>query len=59
LLLSLLPLPLTAAPLAAQTIPRNTVAAALRDGGFVIVMRHANSPRQPPDAAMPVRWARP
>ncbi len=42
---------LAAAPLAAQTIPRNILAAALRDGGFVIVMRHASSPHQPPDAA--------
>lgn len=42
---------LAAAPLAAQTIPRDGLAAALRDGGFVIVMRHANSPRAAPDAA--------
>jgi phosphohistidine phosphatase SixA len=51
MLFALLSVLLTATPLAAQTLPRNTLAAALRDGGFVIVMRHANSPRQPPDAA--------
>lgn len=37
-------------PLAAQTIPAATLSA-LRDGGLVIVMRHANSPRGAPDAA--------
>ena len=42
---------LAATPLAAQTIARNVLAAALRDGGFVIVVRHASSPAQPPDAA--------
>jgi phosphohistidine phosphatase SixA len=42
---------LAAAPLAGQTLPRNGLAAALRAGGYVIVMRHANSPRQAPDAA--------
>lgn len=41
---------LAASPLAAQTIPRNELAATLRAGGLVIVMRHANSPRQAPDA---------
>lgn len=35
----------------AQTIDRGVLVEALRDGGFVIVMRHANSPRQLPDAA--------
>jgi len=34
----------------AQTISRDKLAATLREGGFVIVMRHANSPRQAPDA---------
>ncbi|MFO7326133.1 MAG: histidine phosphatase family protein [Pseudomonadota bacterium] len=38
------------APLAAQTDPADTLAA-LRQGGLVIVMRHANSPREAPDAA--------
>jgi hypothetical protein len=42
---------LAAAPLAGQTLPRNQLAAALRAGGYVIVMRHANSPRQGLDAA--------
>jgi phosphohistidine phosphatase SixA len=35
----------------AQTITREALAGALADGGFVIVMRHANSPRELPDAA--------
>lgn len=42
---------LAATSLAAQTVPRNTLAAELRQGGFVIVMRHASSPRELPDAA--------
>jgi phosphohistidine phosphatase SixA len=42
---------LATTPLGAQTLPRNELAAALRAGGYVIVMRHANSPRQAPDAA--------
>jgi len=41
---------LATSPLTAQTIPAATLAS-LRDGGFIIVMRHANSPRQTPDAA--------
>ncbi|HWL63575.1 MAG TPA: histidine phosphatase family protein [Steroidobacteraceae bacterium] len=41
---------LATSPLVAQTIPAATLAS-LRDGGFVIVMRHANSPRETPDAA--------
>ncbi|MDQ2639807.1 MAG: histidine phosphatase family protein [Pseudomonadota bacterium] len=41
---------LATSPLMAQTIPAATLAS-LRDGGFIIVMRHANSPRQTPDAA--------
>ncbi|MFO1505085.1 MAG: histidine phosphatase family protein [Steroidobacteraceae bacterium] len=42
---------LAALPAPAQTISRDILASALRDGGFVIVMRHANSPREAPDAA--------
>lgn len=37
--------------LAAQTVPRAELAARLRQGGLVIVMRHASSPRELPDAA--------
>jgi hypothetical protein len=33
----------------AQEIPRAVLADALRDGGYVIVMRHASSPRELPD----------
>lgn len=50
LLGSLLVALLAAAPLGAQTTPAAT-AGALRAGGYVIVMRHANSPREAPDAA--------
>jgi phosphohistidine phosphatase SixA len=35
-----------------QTIPPDSVATALRAGGYVLVMRHASSPRPPPDAAL-------
>ena len=35
----------------AQTISKNDLADALRAGGYVIVMRHASSPRQRPDAS--------
>lgn len=42
---------LIATSVAAQTVPRTALAAELRQGGFVILMRHASSPRQPPDAA--------
>lgn len=42
---------LAATSLAAQTVPRTALAAELRKGGLVIVMRHANSPRELPDAA--------
>jgi phosphohistidine phosphatase SixA len=42
---------LAATGLAAQTLPRSELAAALRAGGYVIVMRHANSPHDAPDAA--------
>ena len=49
---ALLPLLLLAATApGAQTISRDKLAATLREGGLVIVMRHANSPRQAPDAA--------
>ncbi len=34
-----------------QDISGEALVGALRQGGFVIVMRHANSPRQAPDAA--------
>lgn len=37
--------------LQAQTVAGEILADALRAGGFVIVMRHANSPRELPDAA--------
>ena len=36
----------------AQTLSTDSVAAALRAGGYVIVMRHASSPGTPPDAAL-------
>ena len=42
---------LTSATVWAQTIAKDDLAAALRDGGYVIVMRHASSPREAPDAA--------
>lgn len=42
---------LAATHLAAQTLPRTALVAQLRKGGYVIVMRHANSPRELPDAA--------
>jgi phosphohistidine phosphatase SixA len=51
LLMTALILGLAAVPAAAQMLPRNELASALRAGGFVIVMRHANSPHQAPDAA--------
>jgi phosphohistidine phosphatase SixA len=41
---------LGAAAAQAQTIAREDLAAALRSGGYVIVMRHASSPREAPDA---------
>jgi phosphohistidine phosphatase SixA len=50
MLVGALGLLLAAAALAAQTMSRDKLATTLREGGFVIVMRHANSPRQPPDA---------
>jgi phosphohistidine phosphatase SixA len=34
---------------AGQTLSGGALVAALREGGFVIVMRHASSPEQPPD----------
>lgn len=42
---------LAATSFAAQTAQRSTLAAELRQGGFVILMRHASSPRELPDAA--------
>jgi len=36
---------------ATQTLPSDSVPAALRKGGYVIVMRHASSPQTPPEAA--------
>lgn len=42
---------LAAMSFAAQTAQRSTLAAELRQGGFVILMRHASSPRELPDAA--------
>src|SRR3989338_2417103 len=41
---------LAAGPLQSQTISRDIFVDVLRDGGFIIVMRHASSPRQPPEA---------
>ena len=35
----------------AQPLSSEQIAAALRGGGYVLVMRHARSPRTPPDAA--------
>lgn len=35
--------------LAAQSLSNDTLVAALQKGGYVIVMRHASSPRQTPD----------
>jgi phosphohistidine phosphatase SixA len=48
----LLLLVLAAMPTAhAQTLAGKDLVAALRAGGFVILMRHASSPRTPPDSA--------
>ena len=35
-----------------QSLSGDAIATALRAGGYVIVMRHASSPRSPPDAAL-------
>lgn len=35
-----------------QTIARSDIVKALQSGGYVIVMRHASSPREPPDASI-------
>jgi phosphohistidine phosphatase SixA len=35
-----------------QTLPPEAMTAALHNGGYVIVMRHASSPRTPPEAAL-------
>ncbi len=40
-----------AASVTAQTLSGDALVAALRRGGYVIVLRHASSPTQPPDAA--------
>lgn len=42
---------LASLPALAQQIPREQLADTLAEGGHVIVMRHANSPRELPDAA--------
>ena len=41
----------SATAVSGQTLSRDALAAALRAGGHVIVMRHASSPRQVPDKA--------
>src|SRR5580658_579508 len=41
---------LLAAAAHAQTLQGHTLVEALQKGGYVIVMRHANSPREVPDA---------
>jgi phosphohistidine phosphatase SixA len=46
----LLLLSLAVAAAGAQTIARQDLAAALESGGYVIVMRHASSPREAPSA---------
>jgi phosphohistidine phosphatase SixA len=51
LLPTALALLLATTSLAAQTLPRAELAVKLRQGGLVIVMRHASSPRELPDAA--------
>lgn len=38
-------------PVHSQSLVGKDLAAALRTGGYVILMRHASSPRDPPDAA--------
>jgi phosphohistidine phosphatase SixA len=40
---------IAAPPAFSDTLSGNTLLAALREGGYVILMRHASSPRQPPD----------
>jgi phosphohistidine phosphatase SixA/dienelactone hydrolase len=47
----LLLLPITAR---GEPLPRDALLAALRRGGYVVVMRHATSPREPPTAATAV-----
>ena len=41
----------------AQMLSGRALADSLRQGGYVIVMRHASSPELPPDAAAEKRWA--
>lgn len=48
-LLAVLTLLLTAQPAAAQTLSGDALVKVLRQGGYVLVMRHASSPREVPD----------
>ena len=48
-LLALCSLVLAAAPADAQALSGEALAKGLQHGGYVIVMRHANSPREAPD----------
>ena len=41
---------LAATPLLSQSLPAQTLLTRLQKGGYVIVMRHASSPRQVPDS---------
>jgi hypothetical protein len=41
---------LTATASHSESVSVQNLAAALRTGGYVILMRHASSPRNPPDA---------
>jgi phosphohistidine phosphatase SixA len=50
-LLWLLPLLATVGTAHGQSLSGKDLVAALRGGGYVILMRHASSPRTPPDAA--------
>jgi phosphohistidine phosphatase SixA len=43
-------LPIAVQTASAQTLSGDALVAALREGGYVIVMRHASSPREEPDA---------
>lgn len=48
-LLCLTAVTLAATPLLSQNLPAKTLLTRLQKGGYVIVMRHASSPRQVPD----------
>ena len=48
--LTLAILPLLAGAIAAQSLDEKSLISALQEGGYVIVMRHASSPRQVPNA---------